>query len=197
MSVSDDADDFVRWLKAARPRRVLNWTRDDFAPRRTSPTTCRPKVSELAARDQLNVTWVQASVRLRDPRGRGWEVVLSHGEPMRADIVVLATGNETPRPLGPNLPPQAQRLIIKDPWDTAQKSRHPERRSGAARRHRPHGRRHRHGAAPSRPHGSDPCVLTSRSAAALARPRRDLARRISVRRLPSSLREVVRARAQG
>src|SRR5262245_60932579 len=45
MSVSEDADDFVRWLKAERPRRVLNWTRNDFAPRRYFGEYLEAKIS--------------------------------------------------------------------------------------------------------------------------------------------------------
>ncbi len=119
MSVGDDADDFVRWLKAERPRRVLNWTRNDFAPRRYFGEYLEAKVAELAGAKDLWLTWAQASADAVIPADGGWEVVLSRGNPLRADIVVLATGNETPRALGSNLTPQAQRLILNDPWDCA------------------------------------------------------------------------------
>jgi uncharacterized NAD(P)/FAD-binding protein YdhS len=125
MSVSDDADEFVRWLKAERPRRLLNWTRNDFAPRRYFGEYLQAKVSELVNAKNLNVTWAQASVDAVIPADEGWDVVLSRGNPIRADLVVLATGNETPRPLGTNLTPQAQRLILNDPWDVAQKGEIP------------------------------------------------------------------------
>jgi uncharacterized NAD(P)/FAD-binding protein YdhS len=122
MSVSDDADDFVRWLKMERPRRVLNWTRNDFAPRRYFGEYLETKLSELAGAKDLRLTWAQASVDAVIPSDAGWEVVLSRGNPLRADIVVFATGNETPRALGPNLTPQAQRLILNDPWDNVRKA---------------------------------------------------------------------------
>jgi uncharacterized NAD(P)/FAD-binding protein YdhS len=122
MSVSDDADEFVRWLKAERPRRVLNWTRNDFAPRRYFGEYLQQKVSELSSASHFDLTWAQTSVDAVIAADDGWEVVLARGNSIPADVVVLATGNETPRPLGANLTPQGQRLILNDPWDTAQKS---------------------------------------------------------------------------
>jgi uncharacterized NAD(P)/FAD-binding protein YdhS len=122
MSVTEDSDDFLRWLRAAHPRRVLNWTRNDFAPRRYFGEYLREKVRELSAAPNLKVSWAQASVDAVIPADDGWEVVLSRGAALPADIVVLATGNETPRVLGANLPRQAQRLIINDPWDATQKA---------------------------------------------------------------------------
>jgi uncharacterized NAD(P)/FAD-binding protein YdhS len=125
MAVGDDPDDFVHWLKAQRPRRVLNWTRNDFAPRRYFGEYLQTKIAELAAAPDLNLTRVQATADAVIAANDGWEVVLSRGAPLRADIVVLATGNETPRALGTNLTPQAQRLILNDPWDPAQTSEIP------------------------------------------------------------------------
>jgi uncharacterized NAD(P)/FAD-binding protein YdhS len=125
MSVNEDSDDFLRWLRAEHPRRVLNWTRNDFAPRRYFGEYLREKVRELGAAPNLKVSWTQASVDAVIPSDDGWEVVLSRGAALPADIVVLATGNETPRALGANLSLQAQRLILNDPWDAAQKAEIP------------------------------------------------------------------------
>src|SRR5688572_292159 len=33
MSAHDNPDDFLQWLRSEHPRRPLNWTRNDFAPR--------------------------------------------------------------------------------------------------------------------------------------------------------------------
>src|SRR5215470_18094470 len=114
MSITDDPDDFVNWLRAAHPRRVLNWTREDFAPRSHFADYLQTRLAQLRAAG-LRVTWLHSAVDSVIPRGRGsaWEVVPAHGEPIVADVVLLATGNEAPRPIGTNTPPAAQRLIIE------------------------------------------------------------------------------------
>jgi uncharacterized NAD(P)/FAD-binding protein YdhS len=126
MSVTDEPDDFVRWLRAERPRRVLNWTREDFAPRSYFAEYLQDRLADIRTASNIRVSWLHStadSVTACD-RG-GWEVVPAHGEPIAADVVVLATGNEPPRLLGATLPPPAQRLIIEDPWDVEQKAEIP------------------------------------------------------------------------
>jgi len=131
MSITDDPDDFVNWLRAARPRRVLNWTREDFAPRSYFADYLQSRLAQIRA-GGVRVTWLHSSVDSVTPRRRGsgeesmWEVVPAHGEPVLADVVLLATGNEAPRPLGANLAPSAQRLVIEDPWDAEQKAAIPK-----------------------------------------------------------------------
>jgi uncharacterized NAD(P)/FAD-binding protein YdhS len=122
MSITDDPDDFVSWLRAARPRRVLNWTRDDFAPRSCFADYLQTRLAQIRATSGIRVTWLHSSADSVTPRGQGWEVVPAHGEPIHADLVLVATGNEAPRQIGAQLPPPAQRLIIEDPWDAEQKS---------------------------------------------------------------------------
>ena len=122
MSITDDPDDFVRWLKTERPRRVLNWTREDFAPRSYFADYLQARLAEIRATPNLRVSWLHSSADSVSPHGPGWEVVPAHGEPILADVVILATGNESPRVLGSGLAPSAQKLIVEDPWDAEQKA---------------------------------------------------------------------------
>jgi uncharacterized NAD(P)/FAD-binding protein YdhS len=125
MSVTDEPDDFVRWLRAERPRRVLNWTREDFAPRSYFADYLQTRLADIKTASNIRVTWLHSTADSVTARGRGWEVVPAHGDPLVADVVVLATGNEPPRLLGANLPPSVQRLIVEDPWDVEQKAEIP------------------------------------------------------------------------
>ena len=56
MSITDDPDDFVNWLRAARPRRVLNWTREDFAPRSYFADYLQTRLAQIRAVGSLRVT---------------------------------------------------------------------------------------------------------------------------------------------
>jgi uncharacterized NAD(P)/FAD-binding protein YdhS len=125
MSVTDEPDDFVRWLKAERPRRVLNWTREDFAPRSHFAEYLQHRLADIRASSNLRINWVHSTADSVTPHGRGWEVIPAHGEPLLADVVILATGNEPPRALGADLSPSGRRLVIDDPWDVEQKSEIP------------------------------------------------------------------------
>jgi uncharacterized NAD(P)/FAD-binding protein YdhS len=129
MSITDDPDDFVRWLRAERPRRVLNWTREDFAPRSYFADYLQARLRDIRASTKLRVTWLHSAADSITPQGRGWEVVPAHGEPITADVVILATGNEPPRVLGDSLPPPVQKLIVEDPWDVQQKAEIPQNAS--------------------------------------------------------------------
>ncbi len=125
MSVTDDPDDFVRWLKAERPRRVLNWTREDFAPRSYFADYLQARLAETRGVTNLRVSWLHSVADSITPRGRSWEVVPAHGEPITADVVILATGNEPPRVLGRGLAPSVQNRVIEDPWDAERKAEIP------------------------------------------------------------------------
>lgn len=122
MSITDDPEDFVRWLKAERRRRVLNWTREDFAPRAYFADYVQARLAQIRARTNVRTTWLHSSADSITPQGRGWEVIPAHGEPLAADVVILATGNEPPRPLGHGLPPSVQQRVIEDPWDIEQQA---------------------------------------------------------------------------
>lgn len=120
--VAEEPDDFVRWLKAERPRRVLNWTREDFAPRSYFADYLQARLREIRASTNVRVSWLHSAADSITPNGRGWEVIPAHGEPIPADVVILATGNEPPRVLGRGLAPSVQKLVVEDPWDVEQKA---------------------------------------------------------------------------
>ncbi|HEU4623537.1 MAG TPA: FAD/NAD(P)-binding protein [Steroidobacteraceae bacterium] len=125
MSVTDDPDDFVRWLRTERPRRFLNWTREDFAPRADYADYLQARLADIRSSPNVRVTWLHSTVDSVTAHETSWSVVPAHGEPVMADVVVLATGNEPPRVLGSRMPPAAQRWIIEDPWDAEQKAQIP------------------------------------------------------------------------
>jgi len=127
MSITDDPDDFVRWLRAERPRRVLNWTREDFAPRSYFADYLQQRLADIRSAPNIRLTWLHSTADSVTQHGNGWEVVPAHGEPITADVVILATGNEPPRVLGPSskLPPAARRLVVEDPWDAEHKAEIP------------------------------------------------------------------------
>ena len=127
MSVTDEPDDFVRWLRTARPRRILNWTREDFAPRAYFADYLQARLADIRSASNIRVTWLHSTADSVNPLENGWEVVPAHGAPVLADVVVLATGNEPPRVLGGHLPPSVQRSIIEDPWDAEQKAEIPRK----------------------------------------------------------------------
>jgi uncharacterized NAD(P)/FAD-binding protein YdhS len=127
MSVTDDPDDFVRWLRTERSRRILNWTREDFAPRSYFADYLQVRLAEIRSLSHVRVTWLHSTADSVNALATGWEVVPAHGAPVLADVVVLATGNEPPRALGAHLPPSVQRLIIEDPWDAEQKAEIPRK----------------------------------------------------------------------
>jgi uncharacterized NAD(P)/FAD-binding protein YdhS len=127
MSVTDQPDDFVNWLRAERPRRILNWTREDFAPRSYFADYLQARLSELRTESNIRLTWLHSSADSVNALDGGWEVVPAHGAPVFADVVVLATGNEPPRVLGGHLVPSVQRLVIEDPWDVEQKAEIPRK----------------------------------------------------------------------
>jgi uncharacterized NAD(P)/FAD-binding protein YdhS len=127
MSVTDDPEDFVRWLRTERPRRILNWTREDFAPRSSFAEYLQDRLASIRSASNIRVTWLHSTADSVNALESGWEVVPAHGAPIVADVVVLATGNEPPRVLGTQLPPPVQRLIIEDPWDAEQKAEIPRK----------------------------------------------------------------------
>ncbi len=81
MSVTDDGDDFVRWLKRERPRRVLNWTREDFAPRSYFADYLQDRLADLRNAANLTINWLHTTADSISPHGNGWEVIPAHGEP--------------------------------------------------------------------------------------------------------------------
>src|SRR6185369_316960 len=72
MSVTDDPDDFVRWLKAERPRRVLNWTREDFAPRSYFADYLQARLAQIRDASNVRVSWPHSVADSIVPQGQGW-----------------------------------------------------------------------------------------------------------------------------
>jgi len=117
MSINGDPADFVDWLRSARRRRAFNWGAQDFAPRQYFAEYLRARLEKIHSAAQIQHSWLRSAAQSVHARGHGWEVVPAQGEPVLADVVVLATGNEAPRPLGLALAPAAQALIVNNPWE--------------------------------------------------------------------------------
>ena len=79
-------------------------------------------MKSIRSASNMQFSWVRSTADSVLPRGHGWEVIPAQGEPIAADIVVLATGNEPPRPIGADLAPSAQHLILNNPWDADRKA---------------------------------------------------------------------------
>lgn len=127
MSVVDDPDDFVQWLRARKPRRLINWTREDFAPRSHFAAYLQARLAEVhATAPHVDIEWSRTTADSVSATGNRWEIVPAQGRAFTADAVILATGNEAPRLLAEQLPPHARELVIEDPWDSAAKDGIPE-----------------------------------------------------------------------
>jgi len=122
MSVSGDPTDFVEWLRSEHRRRGFNWGAQDFAPRQYFGEYLRTRLANIRTAPNIQLSWLRSAADSLLPRGDGWEVVPAQGEPVLADVVVLATGNEAPRPIGVDLDLQAQGLILNNPWEVERKA---------------------------------------------------------------------------
>ena len=122
MSADADANDFVQWLRQTHRRGAFNWGAQDFAPRQYYGEYLQAKLQSIRGISNNPLAWLRSAADAVIAHGHGWEVVPAHGAPVPADIVVLATGNEAPAPLGTELAPQAQNLILNNPWETHRKS---------------------------------------------------------------------------
>jgi uncharacterized NAD(P)/FAD-binding protein YdhS len=129
MTPSLEAGGFLQWLRAERPRAVLNWSAGDFAPRSLFGEFLQSLAHKAEAAPNLQMSWLRTMADSVAPVRGGWEVVLAHGAPIQADIVVLAMGNETPAPIGEHLTPQERCLVVNDPWDREAKSEIPSNAS--------------------------------------------------------------------
>lgn len=122
MSATEDPDDFFNWLRTEHRRRPLNWTRNCFAPRQLFGEYLQARLAEFRSSPGIRFRWLQEtadSIVVGD--GGSWEVIPAKGEPVPADIVVLATGNESPRSLGSRLSIQARPFVVDDPWQPGAK----------------------------------------------------------------------------
>lgn len=99
-------DDFVRWLEANHPDLA---DPEGFAPRRVYGLYVQDRLAEAEAANPgliRRVTGEAAAIE-------GSTVRLAGGEVVRADAVVLATGNPAPRTATPG---ETGGRIIGDPW---------------------------------------------------------------------------------
>jgi uncharacterized NAD(P)/FAD-binding protein YdhS len=125
MSANGDSGDFLRWLQRERPLRGVNWGAEDFAPRRYYGEYLQSQLVGIRAASNIQLSWLRTAAVGVVPQGDEWEVIPAHGASRSADIVVLATGNETPAPFGTDLSPQAQRLVLNNPWEAERKNEIP------------------------------------------------------------------------
>src|SRR5829696_2816955 len=122
MSATDNPDDFLQWLRREHPRRVLNWTRHDFAPRQLYGEYLQACLKDVQIAPNVRFKWLRSTADCIIERDGEWEIVPARGEPVRADVVILATGNEAPRPISARLAPRLRPFVMDDPWDAASKA---------------------------------------------------------------------------
>jgi uncharacterized NAD(P)/FAD-binding protein YdhS len=122
MSVNGDTTDFLRWLMRERPRPSFNWGPEDFAPRQYYGEYLQSKLVGIRSASNIKLSWLRTAAQGVVAHGHAWEVVPAQGAPTLADIVVFATGNEAPAPLGADFAPEAQRLILNNPWEAERKN---------------------------------------------------------------------------
>jgi uncharacterized NAD(P)/FAD-binding protein YdhS len=121
MSATEDPDDFFHWLRKEHRRRPLNWTRNCFAPRALYGQYLRARLFEIRSAANVRFRWLRSTADSIVPHESGWKVVPGKGDPVPADVVILATGNEPPRAIGSGLEPAARAFVIDDPWGPAAK----------------------------------------------------------------------------
>jgi len=122
MSANDNPDDFLNWLRREHGRRPLNWTRNDFAPRRLYGQYLQARLRDVQAAPNIRFRWLRSTADSIVQHEGEWEVIPAKGDPVRADVVILATGNEAPRSMSTRAAPQARPFILDDPWDDAAKA---------------------------------------------------------------------------
>ncbi|HEX4097279.1 MAG TPA: FAD/NAD(P)-binding protein, partial [Caulobacteraceae bacterium] len=111
---------FVDWLNTFRPR-AAPWTADDFVPRRLYGDYLEARLASLQDRTPgLGSTrWVAGRIKAMALEDGGWSLLLTSGERLQADAVVLATGPAPPRPLVFNGRAEIEAFVQDDPWDEA------------------------------------------------------------------------------
>jgi uncharacterized NAD(P)/FAD-binding protein YdhS len=110
--------DFLFWLRSERDRRGFNWGAEDFAPRQYYGEYLQSRLREVHSAKNIKLTWLRRTAQDVLASAEGWHVRPAQGAMLPADIVVFATGNEPPAPLGNDLPASAQRLVLNNPWRT-------------------------------------------------------------------------------
>lgn len=122
MSVNANSTDFLKWLMRERPRANFNWGPEDFAPRQYYGEYLQSKLLGIRSASNIQLSWLRTAAHGVVARGHEWEVIPAQGASTLADIVVFATGNEAPAPLGTELSPEAQSLILNNPWEADRKN---------------------------------------------------------------------------
>src|SRR5688572_5796891 len=57
MSAGNNPDDFLQWLRDTHPRRPLNWTRNDFAPRQLYGQYLQARLKDAQAASNIRFRW--------------------------------------------------------------------------------------------------------------------------------------------
>jgi uncharacterized NAD(P)/FAD-binding protein YdhS len=118
MAASGSDTDFLFWLRSERDRRGFNWGADDFAPRQYYGDYLQSRLREVYSAKNIKLSWQRRAAQHVVAGDEGWQVRPSQGPAVPADIIVFATGNEPPTPLGTELPAAAQRLVLNNPWQS-------------------------------------------------------------------------------
>lgn len=107
-AVDGRPDDFVAWLKARHPDRA---DPEGFAPRRLYGLYVQDRLASVDAAHPGLIERVTGEVAAIEDGG----VRLADGRSVKADAVVLTTGNPAPKTADPEHEDQAGR-VIGDPW---------------------------------------------------------------------------------
>jgi uncharacterized NAD(P)/FAD-binding protein YdhS len=118
MAAAGNAEDFLFWLRSERDRRGFNWGAEDFAPRQYYGEYLESRLREVHSARHVKLSWLRTTAQDIVAHGQSWDVLTAQGTQILADVVVFATGNEPPAPLGADLPAAAQRLVVNNPWDS-------------------------------------------------------------------------------
>ncbi|HWK45947.1 MAG TPA: FAD/NAD(P)-binding protein [Stellaceae bacterium] len=116
----DRPDDFLDWLRALPEAECLGAapTADSFVPRRLYGTYLRNRLDEALSTGG-RLTLLRGDVVSLAANGEGCTLKIEGGDRVRADLVVLATGNFPPQPLPLTNPAgYATGSYRADPWAT-------------------------------------------------------------------------------
>jgi uncharacterized NAD(P)/FAD-binding protein YdhS len=115
MSIDPDTPDhFLQWLarKGLEPR---GWD-DQFLPRQLYGDYLHDAIAAaICASSQMELEMEWSHVTGLARRDKGWTVSYRNGA-VDADMVVLATGNDMPSPIGTRYSPDIAARIVDNPW---------------------------------------------------------------------------------
>jgi uncharacterized NAD(P)/FAD-binding protein YdhS len=114
-AVPSEPAHFVKWLRS-RGIRTDGWE-NQFVSRALYGDYLDALMRDtLCAHAYPRARLLRAEVRSLIANRTGWMVCHSGGDPVLADMVVLATGNDMPAPIGDRYGPDIAQGIIDDPW---------------------------------------------------------------------------------